>query len=987
MKTKNIEQMINTSLLYIKTHFLLIAISILFISSWFIFDSFWVNLVNTLLVIPLISKLTDNSSFWLFIFAFSLITIYYLAVYKYEKRFLKSRFIIFFATSAIYSICLSSNYWIFNSMNGSICLSYSYIIYYPLICEVFIYIIRYKKSKIDANAENETSTKLIYEDICKEETEDTYNRKEYIKFITNVIANNFFDRGSFAIGINGCWGNGKSSFVYKIMDEINNKANNECLIIEFKPWYCKNSNDIIEEFFSIYREKISVHIPCLSLKLKKYTNSLLNIASSKLGFNLADISPFFHQSNIQGQYDEISKILKGTKLNVLIVIDDLDRLDGVEIIEVLKLIRNSANFPYTQFIVAYDKEYIKNTLSDNNIAKPEKYLEKIFNLEIVLPKFHERVICEELFKMLKGKIKFSDNKELSDKELEDLVYTSTNINIDKEDKFYLIPKILETKRDVIRFTNSFTLNFQAFKDSKTDIHINIRDFFFIELIRYGYYNLYEILRDNPLLILDLDFQSKSYSYKWVDFPKVVESKINNQANENEDEKNTLTKFIDKEKIFVFRFFMEKLFYNNNSENNIAHLRDYDKYFAFQLDKKCITNNKFIENIKQDNAVKNIEDWFPEIHKREIEDKLFHCLSLIKTKDNSKDSSYLLPYDQLYSLYEKLFESENQGLTDEVFNSIKDHIRNMRFKDIDQLICLLKLWMNILQHEEYSNYYRGSEGKEILKSILYKDNLRAKIHTEITKDDISKITYLLKNTIVPIQISSLINLLLTDDLKTDINQDKLTISINNLIEIQEGYINKYLLNPNISLYKLFYNYCLGNPNPKTEIIESYKEYILTERTDYLNNFFDKSGWSSNAEWVFISIEPHYSKLFIIPEELNTFLYDEESNKFENIIRVRNIWEIFKYNNFKTIEFDDQGTYEDMVKNNFSNERIKLDNLLEFKKRLNRFESISIGGGYLNYIKTGIEEIETSLESNNLNIRLRGDIIEQLKNLKRKIDSGS
>ncbi|MBP1629723.1 MAG: hypothetical protein H6Q15_616 [Bacteroidetes bacterium] len=982
MKTKNIEQLINTSLLYIKSHILLIAISILIIFSWFVFEPFWLDLINKLLVVPIISKLTDKSSFWLFIFAFSLITIYYLAVYKYEKRFLKSRFIIFIAASVLYSICLSSNYWIFNSLNGSICLSYANIIYYPLICEVFIYIIRYKKSKIDANAENETSTKLIYEDICTEESDDTYNRKEYIKSITNVIANNFFDRGSFAIGINGCWGNGKSSFVYKIMDEINNKANNECLIIEFKPWYCKNSNDIIEEFFSIYREKISVHIPCLSSEIKKYKNSLLNIASSKLGFNLADISPFFHQSNIQGQYDEISKILKGTKLNVLIVIDDLDRLDGVEIIEVLKLIRNSANFPYTQFIVAYDKEYIKNTLSDNNIAKPEKYLEKIFNLEIILPKFHERIICEELFQLLKENIKLSNNKEMSDEELESLVYTSIDTYIDKEDKYYLIPKILETKRDVIRFTNSFTLNFQAFKDSKTDIHINIRDLFFIELIRYGYYNLYEILRDNPLLILDLYFTHKTYSYKWKDFPSEVEDKLDNQADENE--KNTLTRFIDEGKIFVFRFFMEKLFYNNNSDNNISHLRNFDKYFAFQLDKKCITNQEFIDIIDKENAVEKIEEWFRTKHKKEIEEKLFYCLTLIRKKDNPNDTSYILSYKIIYSLYEKLFESKNQDLLLEVLNSIESHIRKMLVIDIDHLICLLELWMNILQNKNLETFITGIKDSDMLMSILLKGNLRV----GPTDLNCSMIEKALTETKAPMQISEMISIFLENQNKSNISKDKLTIPISGLYEIQKSYLNKYIKNPdpNISSYKLFNYYAYNNPNQITEILKNYKEYILTERNDYLNHLFNKIV-SSDPEWFVINIEPFYSQFFNIPEELDTFLSSNISNENSNNIRARNFWEIFKNNDFKEITFKNQGTYEDMVKNNFNYERKKLDELLDIQNRLNRFESISIGGGYLNYIKTGIEEIETSLESNNLYIRLRGDIIEQIKNLKIKIDSRS
>lgn len=64
--------------------------------------------------------------------------------------------------------------------------------------------------------------------------------------------------------------------------------------------------------------------------------------------------------------------------------------------EVLSLIRNSANFSNTIFIVAYDRNYLVSALEKVNNYHPHAYLEKIFQLELPLPQFERDIIVSVL---------------------------------------------------------------------------------------------------------------------------------------------------------------------------------------------------------------------------------------------------------------------------------------------------------------------------------------------------------------------------------------------------------------------------------------------------------------------------------------------------------------------------------------------------------------------------------------------------------------
>lgn len=156
----------------------------------------------------------------------------------------------------------------------------------------------------------------------------------------------------------------------------------------------------------------------------------------------------------------------------------MDRLDKNEIYEVIRLVRNTANFTNTFFIVAYDRNYLLNAIQEINGYQPYYFLEKIFQIEFTLPPISGEILQKEISKRLdpflteKSKVGYRDllNKEFLFLEEGDADLTH---------------QYIRNIRDVVRFINSFLLSYGFVKDE-----IYFPDFYNLELIRFKHPDLF-----------------------------------------------------------------------------------------------------------------------------------------------------------------------------------------------------------------------------------------------------------------------------------------------------------------------------------------------------------------------------------------------------------------------------------------------------------------------------------------------------------------
>ncbi|MEE1202761.1 MAG: P-loop NTPase fold protein [Bacteroidales bacterium] len=590
---------------WIKNNFKLIVFLVVLLVSFFVFEKFWVDLVNKFWVNPIASKIGCNILWVLLVFSFVVI-FYYILEYCYSKTFNRKRLVIVLTFSAINILCFFSDNWKYTSEWTSFII----IIVLPLIGEFIGAVILGVKNKIK-NKENETP-ELEREKTTK--IEDTYNRKEFWESTYNTLNTCFFEEGSFSVAISGSWGSGKTVFMEKLKEQY--KENKYVSIIEFEAWRCDTPNLIIRNFFTQLKNKLKIYIPNISLDFDKYIDLLLNDDSVK---PLKIISKAIYNICKQEKdpFNKIKEELKKSKHKVVVFIDDVDRLDADEIKEVLRLIRNTADFPYIQFIFTCDKDYICETLKKKDIEKPELYLEKFINVEISLPKYEERIICEELYKRISKTIKEVWGNNVADNEIKDMIYYKLMEKNETEINRYLIPKILRTNRDIIHFYNTFKLIAEIYKTQKNQTEIEFQDLFFIELLKFKYPNIHSYLWLNPIKFLNLN--NNNLSIAWI---RGKESKTRIDDIINDITNNTLNTNLS---LSILKY----LFENNSKKHSISNTENFDSYFMYRLNNKYLTMLQALSIIRdnKDNNfnIYNIEIIFNNKNKKQFEDRVSEIL--------------------------------------------------------------------------------------------------------------------------------------------------------------------------------------------------------------------------------------------------------------------------------------------------------------------------------------------------------------------------
>lgn len=902
--------------------------------SFFLFDSFWTTWINKIWVDPIASQIKDNT-WWIIVIYSVIISAYYYHNLLKTEVINMTRCKVVVIGALLYCICLFSGRWDYVLICD--CCRYlawtNFIIIVPILWEFCIYC-QLKRKKAAENVIPELEIEKT------NNVADSYKRKSVCESAYKTLNSCFYKEGSFTFSITGIWGSGKTTFI-NILKEQYSKNNSVKSVIIFEPWKSDTSDSIVKGFFAMLRDELSNYIPNISSTIDQYVELLLDEESGRplkiIGKSLHGI---FNKD--KNPYELIKEILERTKHKTVVFIDDIDRLNAAEIKEVLRLIRNTANFPYIQFIVAYDKNYVCETLKNNGINTPDRYLEKFFNVEMSLPRSEERVICDELLSRMQRTINAIWGLEQDDTRIISMVYyrpdNPTNSIIDNR----LVTQVLFTIRDVIRFHNSFYVLAKAYKDQKIENEVCFQDLFFLELLRYRYIDIYTILCNRPLVL--------SYI-------------LGNGLSLSSDYKRKLLEYLsnDNTQVEIVSDILEYLFRSSRGMiNAIYNLRNYYKYFMYRLDDKILTIDEFLSLAELSDAemFESANKLYKNKYKLEFGNQITELLTQIY-KNGGEDRTF--GYIEIYNLLEKLTKSTVRGLRDEIYNAIIPHLQQMRCIDSGHLKALLHLYdvvdfkSKTIAHFNVMNF---------LMSILYKENLAVNLKRPIGKEEYNIVHNFLSNTTHPTLLSPALSLF-----KKDIENgdkaiiDDLLIDLSVLSDIQLKYFENEQNKFSEDGFTLFYN-CQSKTDSKThrvylrqEALDIMKKEIQKNPEGYFRNFVRK-GETSNPEFNTVLPEPFCVTIFGSYGKFEEFL-EKCKDDSADVLRVKNFWELYKNNGYVPIEFEGQGNVQEKIDNCFRNEIKLLIQLKYIEKYLGR-------GGKIN------DKLKRLYDKNDLYIKLRGDI---------------
>lgn len=451
-------------------------------------------------------------------------------------------------------------------------------------------------------------------------SQDYFKYNVYAEKIKKLIQSNSNNNEPITIGIYGKWGEGKTSFSNLIkhnIEHFEDKGKKEYFVYDFNPWRYSTEDEILFDFFDGLKKAFYVkdknkfqlageYLLSYSKYLKAVkisaTVGLPKILNSKIEFSPDKIFEALGEDlkekdiTIETLRKKVNEEISKINFKILIFIDDIDRLDDSEIYTLFKLVKLNANFDNFIFILNFDEEQVAKALknkSGENFDDGKKYLEKIINIPIHLPKIEEYLLekyfREQLAKVLK-------NLSLSYERQQDI---NSRIEFHNYD--------FKNPRQIKRVLNSFFIGAFSLNDE-----VNLIDLFSLEYIKLTNTKLY-----NQLKKISPSKDKNSIS-------KVFDDEKGNGFNERI---NDILKS-ESSKLLNILFDAKKA----NTSLSIRNSDCFDRYFSYHIGNK--TPNYLINNIIKSIDNENLNDGkLEEIF--QFEDSYFRILELAYSLKNNK----------------------------------------------------------------------------------------------------------------------------------------------------------------------------------------------------------------------------------------------------------------------------------------------------------------------------------------------------------------
>lgn len=416
-----------------------------------------------------------------------------------------------------------------------------------------------------------------YDDLCNVKISDT--QREYAQVIINKLFKTDISNRSFAVGITGEWGTGKTTFL-NLLEETAKEKNNEVKIVHFNPWMCKSPEKVTSDFFATLQKELSPYCSTLSSSIRDYAKNLSVSLSNSIKVQL-----FPRIISLYDQKEKISKEISKFKTPVIIIIDDIDRLEQEEVFEVLRLIRNTGDLCNTIYLVAYDRKYVTTILNEKNIQNAESYLEKIFPIDIQMPTKENY----EMWEYLKNEIEwYIPNNNFTNQLF---------AKIDTDKKRILLLKVLNSYRKIKRFSRGFILNLKFYFNNKKQDY-KILDIFWLEVLKFYDKKIYDILAYSPETLLYIDKERFFLRYE-----------ISKNYSSDDENKKYKGETIWKEYTPEILEMMFDL-YIDVQISSISYIENFSSYFSFYIPPYKISPSELYDALSNKKTPEEIvKQWY------------------------------------------------------------------------------------------------------------------------------------------------------------------------------------------------------------------------------------------------------------------------------------------------------------------------------------------------------------------------------------------
>ncbi|NRR20213.1 P-loop NTPase fold protein [Brevibacillus sp. MS2.2] len=325
---------------------------------------------------------------------------------------------------------------------------------------------------------------------------DVFKRWPFAQRVAQVIATRR-DRSSIVIGINGAWGEGKTSVLNFIQHELSQHPHVVC--IKFNPWRFGDEEQLLKGFFfdlaSSIDRSLSTSVEKVGDLIKRFGKPFASLTGH--GEAVENLGNMLSSADLENFRERIEKILDEQEQRVVILVDDIDRLEKSEIHAIFRLVKLTADFKNTAYVLAFDHEMVAAALQDRygsgqqNAGKA--FLEKIIQVPLQLPAVDKVSLRKYCFSGVDEALSQAG-----------IVLKEDEVQLFVRNFTYGLEARLSTPRQAKLYGNILTFSLPILKGE-----VNNVDIMLIEGVRVFYPKLYDVIRRNTSLFLSVN---RDYGY-------------------------------------------------------------------------------------------------------------------------------------------------------------------------------------------------------------------------------------------------------------------------------------------------------------------------------------------------------------------------------------------------------------------------------------------------------------------------------------------
>jgi predicted KAP-like P-loop ATPase len=426
---------------------------------------------------------------------------------------------------------------------------------------------------------------------------DKFNRFTFSQRIAEIILSRR-DSSSIVIGIYGAWGEGKTTVLNFIETTFEDNSNIVC--VRFNPWFFRNEEKLLLSFFQTLADALERKLTTRKEDIGEWLGKLGKIfaplyladpsgAVRGSGQLLENLGNLFSQVELEENKKRIEKMLEEANKQLVIFIDDIDRLDKSEIQSIFKLVKLSAGFKNTTYLLAFDEEKVASAISEKygsgDLEAGRSFLEKIIQVPLTLPQVSYSSLQKFCFECVDEALK-NTSLELSEEDARRFVKCfSEGLAIQ-----------LKTPRVAQRYGNTITFSIPLLKGE-----VNIVDLLLIEGVKVFYPKLYNSIKDKPSYFLG---QILDQGENFEQAKKIVIDYIEQSISDLSREAQIYAKNLLKELFPRLTGVLGNIRYGSDwqtkwtQQKRIASLKYFKRYFAYSIPEDDISDQNLLVFLNQ-----------------------------------------------------------------------------------------------------------------------------------------------------------------------------------------------------------------------------------------------------------------------------------------------------------------------------------------------------------------------------------------------------